>query len=562
MKNRDAVFFPKILTTLKHYSIQQLGKDLAAGVIVGIVALPLAIAFAIASGVTPDRGLATAIVAGFLISSLGGSRVQIGGPTGAFVVIVYGIVQKFGVDGLIISTLIAGVLLILMGSLRLGAIIKFIPYPLTVGFTAGIAVVIFTSQVKDFFGFPMATLPSEFIDKWEAYFHALPQLDPVTVTLATSAFAILILWPKVTHRIPGSIIAIVLLTVVAYFFQLPVETIGSRFGELSSGFPQPHWPHASLSEIKQLIPSAMTIALLGAIESLLSATVADGMIESHHRSNTELIAQGIANIASPLFGGIPATGAIARTATNVKNGGRTPIAGITHALVLLLIVLLFGKWASLIPLCVLSAILMMVAYHMSEWRSFKSLLRAPRMDVAVLLTTFILTVLLDLTVAVEIGLLMAAALFVKRMTDATTVRSLTKALSDAEQQNHDDHVDPARIPKGVEVYEVEGAFFFGAAETLRNALTIVETPPKVMILRLRHVLALDATGIRAILDICRWCRRAGATLILSGVHAQPLIALEQAGSLDTIGMENVLGTFDEALNRAVNVLRAGSTSEA
>lgn len=548
------IFYPKILITLRDYSLSQLSRDLTSGVIVGIVALPLAIAFAIASGVTPDRGLATAIVAGFLISALGGSRVQIGGPTGAFVVIVYGIVQKFGVDGLIVSTLIAGVLLVLMGVLRLGAIIKFIPYPLTVGFTSGIAVVIFSSQVKDFLGLPIEHMPADFLDKWELYFHQMAHIDPLTAGLSVSALALIALWPRITHRVPGSIIAIVVVTAIVQFFHLPVETIGSKFGELSSGLPVPHWPSITLSEIKQLIPPAMTIAVLGAIESLLSASVADGMIESRHRSNTELIAQGIANIASPIFGGIPATGAIARTATNVKNGGRTPIAGITHALVLLLIVLLFGKWASFIPLCVLSAILVVVAYHMSEWHSFRALLRAPRMDVAVLITTFFLTVLLDLTVAVEIGMLMAAALFVKRMTDATTVKSMTRALDNGERSERDERVDPTLIPAGVEVYEVEGAFFFGAAETLRNALTVVEKPPRVMILRMRHVLVLDATGIRAILDIQRWCRKASATLLLSGIHAQPLMALERAGAMATLGTDNVLASFDETLQRARTLL--------
>lgn len=543
---------------MRGYTWRTFTSDLTAGVIVGIVALPLAIAFAIGSGVTPDRGLVTAIIAGFLVSVLGGSRVQIAGPTGAFVIIIYGIVQKFGVDGLIISTFMAGVMLVAMGALRLGGIIKFIPYPLTVGFTAGIAVVIFSAQVKDFFGLPMASVPAEFLDQWEAIARMLPSLDWTTTALAAGSFGILILWPRVTRRVPGSIIAIVLTTAVVHFLNLPVATIGSRFGEIPSGLPMPHWPNLDWAHIRQLVNPAFTIALLGAIESLLSATVADGMIESRHRSNTELIAQGVANIVTPLFGGIPATGAIARTATNVRNGGRTPIAGIVHSITLLVMVLLVGKWATLIPLCTLATILIMVAYHMSEWHAFKSLLKAPRMDVAVLLTTFFLTILVDLTVAVEVGLLLAAVLFIKRMTDVTTVKAVTRELQnhyvDGSLKAQSDSVSRQDVPKGVEIYEAEGAFFFGVAEALREALTIVETPPKVMILRMRHVLALDATGIRALVDMHRWCRKAGASLVLEGVHAQPLIAIEKVGLLEFFGPENLTASIDMALTRARQIM--------
>lgn len=558
MENRNAIFYPKILTTLRGYTLKQFGGDLTAGVIVGIVALPLAIAFAIASGVTPDRGLITAIVAGFLISVLGGSRVQIGGPTGAFVIIIYGIVEKYGLDGLIVSTLMSGAMLVMMGTLRMGAIIKFIPYPLTVGFTAGIAVVIFSTQVKDFLGLPIAELPGEFIEKWQVLFKMLPTMDFETTALSAASMAILIFWPRVTRRIPGSIVAILLMTAIVQFFHIPVDTIGSRFGHIPSGLPAPHWPSIGWSDIRHLINPAFTIAMLGAIESLLSASVADGMIESRHRSNTELIAQGIANIVTPLFGGIPATGAIARTATNVRNGGRTPIAGIVHSLTLLLIVLLVGRWATLIPMCVLSAILVMVAYHMSEWHAVRSLLKAPRMDVMVLFVTFLLTVLVDLTVAVEIGLMLAAVLFIKRMTDVTMIKTVTRELQnnyvDGTLKSQPDSVSRQNIPKGVEVYEAEGAFFFGVAEALREALTVVENPPKVMVLRMRHVLVLDASGIQALLDMYKWCHKAGAQLILEGVHAQPLIALEKAGALDTFGHDNLAATLELALGRARQIM--------
>jgi SulP family sulfate permease len=558
MEHRNAIFYPKLLSIIRSYTLNQFGNDLTAGVIVGIVALPLAIAFAIASGVTPDRGLVTAIIAGFLISALGGSRVQIGGPTGAFVIIIYGIVAKYGIDGLIISTMMAGIMLVLMGSFRLGAMIKFIPYPVTVGFTAGIAVVIFSSQIKDFLGLPIAELPGEFIAKWGALIRMIPALDLPTTLLSAVSLAVLILWPRVTRRIPGSIIIIILGTAAVHFFHIPVDTIGSRFGDIPSGLPAPHWPNLNWSDIRHLVNPAFTIAMLGAIESLLSATVSDGMIESRHRSNTELIAQGIANIVTPLFGGIPATGAIARTATNVRNGGRTPVAGMVHSVVLLLIVMLVGKWATLIPLAVLAAILIMVAYHMSEWHAFKSLLKAPRMDVMVLIVTFALTVLVDLTAAVEIGLILSAVLFIKRMTDVTTIKAVTRELQnnyiDGTLKSQPDSVSRQDVPKGVEIYEAEGAFFFGVAEALREALTVVENPPKVMILRMRHVLALDATGIQALLDMRRWCHKASAQLVLEGVHAQPLIAIENAGLLETFGQENLTASISDALTRARQII--------
>ncbi|MBF0491757.1 MAG: STAS domain-containing protein [Deltaproteobacteria bacterium] len=549
------MFRPKLFSTLKKYTLALFWGDLSAGLIVGIVALPLAIAFAIASGVTPERGLTTAILAGFIISALGGSRVQIGGPTGAFVVIVYGIVEKYGIDGLILCSLMAGVMLILMGLLQLGSIIKFIPYPLTVGFTSGIAIIIFSSQIKDFFGLKTPALPGDFIEKWEIYFHAFRTLDHTTTLLSLASLAILALWPRINRKIPASAIALLFMTLIVHFFHLPVETIGSRFGKLSAGLPSFNFPYFTLAQARGLISPAFTVALLGAIESLLSATVADGMIGGRHRSNTELIAQGIANLVAPLFGGIPATGAIARTATNIKNGAQTPVAGIIHALTLLFIVLLFGSWASQIPLCVLSAILVVVAYHMSEWHAFKSLLKAPRMDIAVLIVTFLLTVFFDLTVAVEVGLLLSLVLFMKRMTDVTSIREITSEISYSEPSySEKDELGKPR-QKDVVVYEAEGAFFFGIAELLRNTLDIGSEPPKIFILRMRHVLALDATGLQALRDLHRQCQHHKTQLMISGIGAQPFLAMQRSGFLQEIGRDNVLATLDEAMRR-VQALKA------
>lgn len=553
------IFAPKILSTLRSYTTRLFWQDLTSGVIVGIVALPLAIAFGIASGVTPDRGLVTAVIAGFLISALGGSRVQIGGPTGAFVVIVYHIVEMHGLNGLLLCTLMAGLILVLMGLLRLGAIIKFIPYPLTVGFTSGIAVVIFSSQIRDFFGLKTGTLPADFLEKWSLYFKFLGTIDPWTVALSLLSLAIILLWTRISRKIPGSIIAILVVTFLVQFFHLPVETIQSRFGDLPHGLPIPSLPNFHWEELKVLLGPAFAVAMLGAIESLLSATVADGMIEGRHRSNTELIAQGIANLTVPFFGGIPATGAIARTATNVKNGGRTPMAGMIHAVTLLAIMLLFGAWAGKIPLCVLAAILVVVSYQMGEWHSFKSILRAPKMDVIVLLTTFFLTVFFDLILAVEVGIVLSAILFMKRMTDVTTVRAVAREMDEAvdEKQLRDDPDSMTRhsIPPEVEIYEAEGALFFGVAELIRDTIGLGKKPPKVLIFRMRHVLALDASGLRALSDLRKQCLRQKVDLILSGIHAQPLIALERSGLLEEFGQENVVARFDEALERAGQILQ-------
>jgi SulP family sulfate permease len=547
------LFVPKSVTTLKSYSRSQFTSDLTAGVIVGVVALPLAIAFAIASGVTPDRGLYTAIIAGFLISALGGSRVQIGGPTGAFVVIVYGIVQQYGIDGLVVATIMAGVILVILGIAKLGAAIKFIPHSVVVGFTSGIAVIIFSSQVKDFFGLRMGDVPAEFIPKWRAFASNLDSINAQALSVSLVALLIMILWPRVSRRIPGPFVALIATTLAVRFLDIPVETIGTRFGAISASLPNPIVPHVSLSQIIALVGPAFTIALLAAVESLLSAVVADGMIGGRHRSNMELIAQGVANIVAPIFGGMPATGAIARTATNVKNGGRTPVAGIVHALTLLLITLFFGKWAALIPLATLAAILVVVSYHMSEWRTFRSELTAPKSDVAVLLTTFALTVLVDLTVAIEVGMVLAAFLFMRRMAEVTDVSIVTRELADGGENGEEEDPNAVRrreVPPGVEVFEISGPFFFGAAEQFKDTLNQVAGKPKVLIIRMRDVPAIDSTGLHALHELSRRCKRDGTLLLLSDVHAQPMFALVRSDILTEIGEENLFGNLDHALDRA------------
>ncbi|HEX5036854.1 MAG TPA: SulP family inorganic anion transporter [bacterium] len=550
------LFLPKVVSSLKNYSFSFFRSDLKAGIIVGIVALPLAIAFSIASGVPPACGLMASIAGGFLISALGGSRVQIGGATGAYAVIIYKVMATQGFQGLMICAFLSGLMLVGMGLLRWGVFIKYIPYPLTVGFTAGIAVLIASSQVKEFLGLNTGALPADFADKWVAYFRSLGTINPSAVLLAGASLAVLILWPKVSRRLPGSIVAVVLGTAAAAIFHLPVSTIGDG---ASLNLAGPGWFPPDASAVKQLISPALTIAFLGAIQSLLSATVADGLIEGRHRPNTELVAQGITNMALPFFGGIPATGAIARTLTNVKNGAKTPIAGIIHSLFLLAVVLVLGRWIARIPLAVLAAILMTVCYNMAEWRAFRTLLKAPRGDVAVLLVTFLLTVFVDVTVGVEVGVFMAFALFVRRMSRASTIREVTgdgNGVDEDTLRSDKDSVSRRKIPEGVSVYEAEGALFFGVAELLRDSLDLGQAPPKVLILRIRHVLALDATGLRALRDLLEKCRKSGTHLILSGIHAQPMIAFEQSGFLEEMGEENVVGTIDEALARAKALLSA------
>jgi SulP family sulfate permease len=547
---------PKLVTCLRSYTRQQLIADVTAGVVVGIVALPLAMAFAIASGLPPERGLYTAIVAGFLISALGGSRVQIGGPTGAFVVIVYDIVQRHGVNGLLFCSIMAGFILLVLGLARMGGIIKYIPYPVITGFTSGIAVIIFSSQVKDLLGLTCGPLPGDFLGKWAEYGRHLGTINWAAAGLSAACVAVIVYWPKSWKRVPGSVAAMVLATVAVQLLGLNVETIGSRFGGIPAGLPPLTWPAVSFEEVRNLVGPATTVALLAGIESLLSAVVADGMTGYRHRSNMELVAQGVANVLSPLFGGFCATGAIARTATNVRNGATTPVAGMVHALTLLAIMLLFGRWASLVPMCCLAAVLVVVSYNMSEWRSFRALLRAPRSDVAVLLTTFGLTVVFDLTLAVQVGVVLAAFLFMKRMADVTRIGSITRELTDP---NYDRDGDPAavsqrQVPAGVQVYEVNGPFFFGAADKLRDVLDVVAGPPRVMILRMRHVPVIDATGVHALEQLHQSCTKVGTTLVLAGVHSQPLHALRRSEYLNRIGKENLTRNIDQALTRAREVL--------
>ncbi|MBL8958304.1 MAG: STAS domain-containing protein, partial [Gemmatimonadetes bacterium] len=508
-----------------------------------------AIAFAIASGVTPQAGLVTAIIAGFLISALGGSRVQIGGPTGAFVVIIYGIVQEYGVDGLRVATTLAGLMLIAMGIARMGLVIKFIPQPLITGFTSGIAVIIALGQVKDALGLSMGPVPAEFFAKLEAYAQNAGSTNGWAFGITGLAGAILLLWPRVSRRIPAPLVALIVTTVVVQAFHLPVETIGSRFGALTLELPVPQPPAITLSEATRLISPAFAIALLGAIESLLSAVVADGMIGSRHRSNMELVAQGIANVASATFGGIPATGAIARTATNIKNGARTPVAGMWHAVVLLLITVLFGRWASMIPMATLAAILLLVAYHMSEWRNFVDELRAPRADVAVLVVSFLLTVVVDLTVAIEVGMVLASFLFMYRMADTTGVNPMRRAMQD-EATGADRELSAVAIPDGVEVFEVSGAFFFGAAERFKDTLAQVARRPKVLVIRMREVTLMDATALRALRDVVRRCRAERMLVLVAEVHAQPRLALERSALWAELGGDAVFLTLEDALDHA------------
>ena len=546
------MFVPKLFTTMKGYSRRDFTSDLGAGVIVGIVALPLAIAFAIASGVTPDRGLYTAIIAGFLISALGGSRVQIGGPTGAFVVIVYGIIQQHGIDGLILATMMAGALLVVMGFAKLGAVLKFIPHPVVVGFTSGIAVIIFAGQIKDLLGLRMGPVPADFVEKFAAYAEHIGSVTPQAVLISVLALAIIILWPRLRTRVPAPFVGLIVTTAIVQIFALPVDTVGSRFGSINASFPRPDFPDVSLDRIASLVGPAFTIAILAAVESLLSAVVADGMIGGRHRSNMELVAQGIANIASPLFGGIPATGAIARTATNIKSGGRTPVAGIIHAAVLLLITLFFGRWAALIPLSTLAAILVVVAYYMSEWKTFVAEFRAPLSDLVVMLSTFALTVVVDLTVAIEVGMVLAAFLFMRRMAEVTNVSMVTRELHDNGDPYETDPnaVRRRSVPDGVEVYEINGPFFFGAAEKFKSTIAQMANRPRVFIVRMRNVMAMDSTGLHALKDLIRRSRHDGSFVILSDVHTQPLFAMERAGLLDELGSDNAFGNIDDALNRA------------
>lgn len=549
------VFHPKLLTSIRTYTRDQFVADLIAGIIVGVVALPLAIAFGIASGVAPERGLITAVIAGFLISALGGSKVQIGGPTGAFIVIVYGIVEQFGVDGLIVATIMAGVILVIMGVLQLGTLIRFMPYPIIVGFTSGIAIVIFSSQIKDLFGLQAsAAVPADFLEKWNFYFRHFDVVNWHALALGIITVLIIAFWPKVNKRIPGTLIALLLTTLVTTFWDLPVETIGSRFGAISGGLKAPQIPAISFDNFRHLLAPAFTIAILGAIESLLSAMVADGATGGRHRSNTELIGQGIANIITPLFGGIPATGAIARTMTNIRNGGKTPVAGIIHAVVLLLIMLFFGRYARLIPMSTLAGILVVVAYNMSEWRSFKALFNNSKSDVAVLLTTFFLTVLIDLTVAIQFGLLLAVLLFLKRVIETTDVAVLNMEV-EAENKELTDEGDSLQIPKGVEVFEVNGPFFFGIANKFEAAEKLAGDKPKVRIIRLRRVPFIDSTGLSNLKSFIHRSAHNGIQIVFSGAGSKLVASLRKAGIIDEVGEENNCVDIQSAIERAVHVMK-------
>ena len=547
---------PALYSCLRQgYSKHTFMQDLMAGLTVGIVALPLAIAFAIASGVKPEQGLFTAIIAGGIISLLGGSRVQIGGPTGAFIVVVFAIVQEHGTGGLALATLMAGALLLIMGLSGMGAVIKFIPYPMTVGFTGGIALIIAATQVKDLLGLSIPDPRADFPGRIADLFRHASSLSGASLLVGGLSLATLIFLPKVTRRVPASIAAILLGTLLVHLLDLPVDTIGSRFGSVPSMLPSPSLPEFEWSMIPQLISPALTIALLGAIESLLSAVVADGMTGQRHRSNMELVAQGVANLASPLFGGIPATGAIARTATNVKSGARTPVAGIVHALCLLAILLFFGPLATLIPLASLAAVLLVVAFHMSEWRHFVKLLKAPPTDILVLATTFGLTVFVDLTVAIETGIVLSALLFMKRMADITEVRQITKELYEERDPRDELASGYLDVPEGVEVFEVYGPFFFGAASQFKDTLSLLGKPPKVLILRMRHILSIDATALHALEEVLDRTRHEGTTLLLSGVQPSLRRSLERSGLADRIGAAWIHDHIFKALACARDLMR-------
>ena len=542
---------PKLVTTLQTYSRELFLADLIAGVIVGVVALPLAIAFAIASGVTPERGLYTAIIAGALISALGGSRVQIGGPTGAFVVIVYGIVQPYGVAGLTVATIMGGLLLVAFGLGRLGGAIKFIPFPVVIGFTSGIGLILTVQQLRDALGLKLASAPPDVIERIGVYARHLETTNYYAVAVSLLTLLLLQFWPKVSHKVPAPFVALIVTTLAVRLLDLPVETIGTRFGEIRVGIPRLTLPTVSLAELRDLVRPAFAIAALGAVESLLSAVVADGMIGGRHRSNMELVAQGVANVVTPLFGGIPATGAIARTATNVKSGGRTPVAGIVHALTLLLITLFFGRLAALIPLATLAAIVLWVAYRMADWPVFRSELSAPKSDALVMLSTFLLTVLVDLTTGIGVGMVLASFLFMKRMAEVTNVRAVSDEFQDpAPSTDVSGAIYRRRVPKGVEVYEINGPLFFGAAEKFKDTLSQVSKKPKVLIVRMRNVPAIDSTALHALRDLVRRTRRDGTLVYLSDVHAQPLLALRRSELLDEIGESCLFANVDEALATA------------
>ena len=545
-------FQPKLIQCLKTYNREKFMADLMAGIIVGIVALPLAIAFGIASGVSPEKGIITAIVAGFAISALGGSRVQIGGPTGAFIIIIYGIIQQYGLEGLAIATVLAGIFLILLGLFRLGTIIRYIPYPIVIGFTSGIALTIFTTQIKDLFGLTIdGAVPADFISKWGVYFEHFSSIDLPTTIVGILSVAIIALTPMVSKKIPGSLIAIIIMTIVGVimtnFFGIHVDTIGDRF-QINPNVPEATVPALTWVSIKGLISPALTIAILGAIESLLSATVADGIIGHRHNSNQELIGQGIANIISPIFGGIPATGAIARTMTNINNGGKTPVAGIIHAIVLLLIYFFLMPLAAYIPMACLAGVLVMVSYNMSGWRTIRQMMRNPKSDISVLWLTFFLTVIFDLTIAIEVGIILACFLCMRRMAETTQVSVLTEEIDPTENTEFANlSMDHLHIPEGVEVYEIDGPYFFGVANKFEDIMNRMKAKPQVRIIRMRKVPFVDSTGLHNLTNLIEQSHRNGITIILSGVNERVRAVLEKNGFNGLVGVNNICDNITDAL---------------
>lgn len=558
----NSYFAPRLLSELRHYNKAKFAADLMAGLIVGIVALPLAIAFGIASGVSPSQGILTAIIGGFVVSALGGSRVQIGGPTGAFIVIIYGIVSdpNLGLSGLMLATMLAGIFLILLGVCHLGTIIKFIPYPIVVGFTSGIAVTIFTTQIKDLFGLTIAgKMPGDFLSKWLVYFQNFDTVDWMTTAIGVLSIVIIALTPKVSKKVPGSLVAIIVMTIGVYFLNtytdMKVLTIGDQFGEIKASIPSLQVPNLSWESVKSLFPTAMVIAVLGAIESLLSATVADGVCGDHHNSNQELIGQGVANLCTPLFGGIPCTGAIARTMTNINNGGRTPVAGIIHAAVLLVIFLVLMPLAAYIPMSCLAGVLVIVSYNMSGWRTFMQLMKNPKSDVIVLFITFLLTVIFDLTIAIEVGLLIACLLFMKRMAESTQIKVIADEIDPNDETDAEVHEEHLRIPQGVEVYEINGPYFFGIANKFEELMAAMEDHPKVRIIRMRRVPFIDSTGIHNLQNLCEMSHREGTHIVLSGVTPNVYSVLEHNGFCHLLGKDHICPNINVALERASAIVK-------
>ena len=556
-------FAPRMVSELRHYNKEKFAADLMAGLIVGIVALPLAIAFGIASGVSPSQGILTAIIGGFLVSALGGSRVQIGGPTGAFIVIIYGIVSNpdLGLPGLMIATMLAGIFLILLGVCRLGTIIKFIPYPIVVGFTSGIAVTIFTTQIKDLFGLTIdGKLPGDFLSKWVVYFENFHTVDWITTAMGLFSIAVIALTPKVSKKIPGSLVAIILMTLTAWGLNradlgFHITTIGDQFGEIKAVIPEIQVPNLTWESVKGLFPTAMVIAVLGAIESLLSATVADGVCGDHHNSNQELIGQGVANLCTPLFGGIPCTGAIARTMTNINNGGRTPVAGIIHAAVLLVIFLVLMPLAAYIPMSCLAGVLVIVSYNMSGWRTFMQLMKNPKSDIIVLFMTFFLTVIFDLTVAIEVGLLVACLLFMRRMAETTQIKVIADEIDPNDETDALVHEEHLIIPQGVEVYEINGPYFFGIANKFEELMATMNDHPKVRVIRMRRVPFIDSTGIHNLQNLCEMSHREGTHIVLSGVTPNVYNVLEHNGFCKLLGKDHICPNINVALERAAAIVR-------